>query len=126
RRNAHELPAVDQVRDRVGADDAAQVLAPDFLARVRVERKEVTFVAAAEHDLAAGRKNTCPRFGMQLVIPDSLAGVWIECPNRAVARVLRQIDQRNAADVAIARAVFLLAFAIHAAILPDGKIEEFG
>src|SRR6266849_1748884 len=124
--NADELPAAHQICDRIGADYSAKVLAPHLFSRFGVQREEVTLVAASEHELTCSRKDAGPRFCVELVVPNALAGLRIERANGAVTGVIRKIDEGNASDVPIARGVLLLAFAIDAAVLPRGKVEKLG
>src|SRR6185436_10549140 len=52
RRDRDVLPAIHGVAHRTGVDLAAERLAPLELARARVEREEIPFTAAAEHEVA--------------------------------------------------------------------------
>ena len=80
----------------------------------------------AKHEFTRRREYSSPRFGVQLVFPDALAGLRVQRSNRAMAGVLGKIDERHATDVAVARRIFLFALVIDAAVLPDGEVEEPG
>ena len=76
--------------------------------------------------MSCGGHHARPRLGLHLVLPDLLAGLRIESANRAVTRIVRHIDIRNAADIAIAGRVLRLALQIEAFVLPDREIELAG
>src|SRR5207247_11245880 len=101
----HYLPSLLQERDGTGSNSASKIHAPQLFAALRVKREKVTLVAPSENQLSGRRQHSCPRLGVQLVIPNLLSGLRIERPDCAPAGILRQIDFRHTPYVPVSRAV---------------------
>ena len=59
------------------------------------------FIAASENHLSCGGEHSGPRFGVELVFPYFFSRLGIERSNRAMARIIRQVNQRNTTDVPV-------------------------
>src|SRR5690606_20825661 len=68
----HVLAAVDRVRHRPRIDLPAERCPPQQLAALRVEREEVAFAPAAEHEAARRRQHAGPRDVGHAVLPDGI------------------------------------------------------
>src|SRR5262249_38690987 len=70
-----ELPAVDRVADRGGANRRAERHVPEILPCIRVERDEVALTIAREHETARGREHAGPRARVLAKIPSDRAAL---------------------------------------------------
>src|SRR5919198_4996886 len=81
--NRDVLPAVHRIRHRSCGYLAADVPLPQELARPRVEREEVAFAPAGEHEIGRGREDAAVGDVAHLELPFELAALRVERLNGA-------------------------------------------
>jgi hypothetical protein len=61
---------------------------------------------------------------MQLILPNLVAGLWVESPDGAPTSLFLQIDLRGAPDVAVAGGILGLPLVIYAFVLPHPEVVQ--